>query len=122
MDLQLRPGSPTMRMPAGRSASPPHGESRTRHRKTQPLKRPQWCSRHWMRPKGDHLPLQPKPDAHARGLAAGTISSGFWLREGKSDAELLNPDLERFLAAGRRRSTSVSAAVPALIPPIWALW
>jgi sterol 3beta-glucosyltransferase len=29
-----------------------------------------------------------------------TIATGFWLRDDKSDPELLNPDLERFLAAG----------------------
>jgi sterol 3beta-glucosyltransferase len=29
-----------------------------------------------------------------------TIATGFWLREGRSDAEPLDPDLERFLAAG----------------------
>ena len=29
-----------------------------------------------------------------------TIATGFWLREDRSDPELLNPDLERFLAAG----------------------
>ena len=29
-----------------------------------------------------------------------TIATGFWLREGRSDAEALNPDLESFLAAG----------------------
>jgi sterol 3beta-glucosyltransferase len=49
------------------------------------------------------------------------IATGYWLRDDRSDAEPLNPDLESFLAAGTP-TIYIGFAASAPIPSIWPLW